>query len=166
MTRVALIGPESTGKSTVGKTLARRFGYTYIPEYARTYVEQLGRPYTYSDVVAIALHQIEEEHANHSGIVLFDTEMIITKVWMQHVYGTVDSRVEHELRNHPMDVYLLFAPDIVAEPDPVRENLNLRQFFFDWYLSEIQATGRPYAIIRGFGEERIQAAHYAIIENE
>ena len=61
MLRVAIIGPESTGKSTLAQQLAEKYHGIYVPEYAREYVEQLqGRPYTYDDVCAIARHQIEQ----------------------------------------------------------------------------------------------------------
>ena len=61
MISIGIIGPESTGKSTLAAYLANRYKGLLIPEYARTYMEQLNRPYTYEDVVAIAKHQITNE---------------------------------------------------------------------------------------------------------
>ena len=163
MIRIGVIGPESSGKSTLCKVLHERYGYQWIKEYARTYVEQLSRPYTYDDVQRIAQQQISEIKGVYpESVVLYDTELIITKVWMEHVYGKVAEEVIEALRAYPMDKYLLLAPDLPAEPDPVRENLDKRQYFFEWYEREIQATGVPYTVIRGEGETRIRNAYKAI----
>ena len=163
MIRIGIIGSESSGKSTLCKVLHERYGYRWIKEYARTYVEQLSRPYTYDDVQRIAQRQISEIKASYpEKVVLYDTELIITKVWMEHVYGKVAEEVIEALRAYPMDKYLLLAPDLPAEPDPVRENLDKRQYFFEWYEREIQATGVPYTVIRGEGETRIRNAYKAI----
>ena len=163
MIRIGVIGPESVGKSTLCRQLSERYGYRWIKEYARTYVEQLSRPYTFDDVQRIAQRQISEIKASYpEKVVLYDTELIITKVWMEHVYGKVAEEVIEALRAYPMDKYLLLAPDLPAEPDPVRENLDKRQYFFEWYEREIQATGVPYNVIRGEGETRIRNAYKAI----
>lgn len=157
MLRVGVIGPESTGKSTLCKTLSERCGYIWIKEYARTYVEQLGRPYTIDDLDCISRQLTADLAADYGDqVVLFDTEMIIMKVWYEHVYGQVPEAVNRALRDYPMDLYLLLAPDIAAQPDPVRENLDNREYFFRWYEREIQATGVPYAVIRGQGEIRTE----------
>ena len=163
MIRIGVIGPESVGKSTLCRQLSERYGYQWIKEYARTYVEQLSRPYTYDDVQRIAQQQISEIKGVYpESVVLYDTELIITKVWMEHVYGKVAEEVIEALRAYPMDKYLLLAPDLPAEPDPVRENLDKRPYFFEWYEREIQATGVPYTVIRGEGETRIGNAYKAI----
>ena len=163
MIRVGVVGAESTGKSTLCRQLAERCGYRWIKEYAREYVENLGRPYTYDDVLLIARQQIAELQASYpEPVVLYDTELIITKVWMQHVYGKVAPEVEQAIQEHPMDIYLILTPDISAEPDPVRENLDKREYFHQWYINEVQQTGKPYYLISGQGAERVQAAYNAI----
>ena len=163
MIKVGVIGPESVGKSTLCRELAERYGYRWIKEYAREYVENLGRPYTFDDVLHIAGQQIRELQATYDEpVVLYDTELIITKVWMQHVYGKVAPEVEQAIRKQPMDIYLILAPDIAAEPDPVRENLDKRDYFFNRYIQEVRQTGQPYFIINGEGETRTQTAYKAI----
>ena len=67
MFKVGIIGPESTGKSSLGQYLAKRYGATYVPEYARDYVASLHRPYTYDDVCHIARTQIAQIKAVDSG---------------------------------------------------------------------------------------------------
>ena len=179
MIRVGVIGAESTGKSTLCKTLSKQYGYHYIEEYARTYVENLDRPYNLADLDTIAEHLIGQICADYNeqvvlfdteldqqpdGLYIFDTELIIMKVWYEHVYGSVPEAVVQALKDYPMNLYLLLAPDIAADPDPVRENLDKREYFHAWYEREIQQTGVPYSVIRGQGEERTQTAVQAIHE--
>ena len=113
--------------------------------------------YTYEDVVNIAQQQVQQlQNSIHGGItegyrsnvVFFDTELIITKVWFLHKFGKCPEFVEKALHDYPMDVYLLCYPDMEWEPDPVRENPDIREYLFDWYEREIQALGIPYYIIR------------------
>ena len=155
MYKVGIIGPESSGKSTLAQYLANKYKGAYVPESAREYVEHLNRPYTYEDVENIAQHQIKELETitnNLSPITnnlyFFDTELIITKVWFLHKYGTCPDWLQEALLRFPMDVYLLCAPDIEWIPDPARENPHIRQYLFDWYEREIQSLGIPYYIIR------------------
>lgn len=163
MLRVGVIGAESTGKSTLCRQLSEQNGWLWIKEYARTYVENLDRAYTYDDVLRIARQQIAERMADYQEpVVLYDTELIITKVWMQHKYGRVAPEVEQAIREYPMDLYLILAPDIDAQPDPVRENLDKREYFHKWYIREVEQTKRPYYIISGPGQIRTLTAVEAI----
>ena len=157
--KVGIIGPESTGKSTLASYLAHRYGGVLVPEYAREYMEKraCASAYTYEDVVNIAQQQVQQlQNCIHGGItegyrskvVFFDTELIITKVWFLHKFGECPDFVEKALHDYPMDVYLLCYPDMEWEPDPVRENPDIREYLFDWYEREIQALGIPYYIIR------------------
>ena len=160
--KIGIIGPESTGKSTLANYLAHRYNGELVPEYAREYMEQLAPTYeyTYQDVVHIARIQIEQLKELHSSstegipkgyrsdIVVFDTELIITKVWFLHKFGHCPEFLEEALHAYPMDVYLLCYPDMEWEPDPVRENPNIREYLFDWYKKEIETLDIPYYIIR------------------
>lgn len=150
MYRIGIIGPESTGKSTLAEYLAHRYEGVLVPEYAREYMENLAPSYgyTYDDVVAIAKQQLSVLSSINSNLVVFDTELIITKVWFLHKFGRCPDFVEQALRDFPMDVYLLCYPDLPWLPDPVRENPDIREYLFDWYEREIQALNIPYYIIR------------------
>ena len=159
MFKVGIIGPESTGKSSLGQYLAKRYGATYVPEYARDYVAALRRPYTYKDVCHIARKQIEEIRAVGSGqttkradneVVFFDTELIVTRVWFDYVYGAAPDWLLSAMQQYKMDTYLLTYPDIPWIPDPTRENGSdeMRLQLFHRYEQEIQALNVPYYIIR------------------
>lgn len=156
MFKVGIIGPESTGKSSLGQYLAKRYGATYVPEYAREYVASLHRPYTYEDVCHIARTQIEQIKDVGSGkweasdIIFFDTELIVTRVWFDYVYGTAPDWLLRAMQQYKMDAYLLTYPDIPWIPDPTRENGSdeMRLQLFHRYEQEIQALDVPYYIIR------------------
>ncbi len=98
---ICILGPESSGKTTLARKIAHTHNAIYIPEYARLYTEMLlkhQRHYTYQDVCRIAQHQMTEwQRLLHDGLsqnrtVVFDTEQIVTQVWFDEVYGhTPDS---------------------------------------------------------------------------
>jgi NadR type nicotinamide-nucleotide adenylyltransferase len=152
MFRVGIIGPESTGKSTLARYLARRYGGVFVPEYARDYMERLAPSYAYNydDVVQIAQEQIRQlaMQKEEEDVVFYDTELIITKVWFLHKYGKCPDFLLKAIEEYPMDVYLLCYPDMPWQPDPVRENPMIREYLFDWYEREIQTLGIPYYIIK------------------
>jgi nicotinamide riboside kinase len=81
-------------------------------------------------------------------VIVFDTELIITKVWFLHKFGECPDFVEEALRTYPMNVYLLCYPDMEWVPDPVRENPNIREYLFNWYKKEIETLDIPYYIIK------------------
>lgn len=159
MYKVGIIGPESSGKSTLARYLAKRYHGLLIPEYAREYVEQKGTTeVSFNELCAIAKHQIEELEnlSSHSLIlsftqpVFFDTELIVTKVWFDYAFGRVPEWLNENIHRFPMDVYLLTYPDIAWVPDPARSNGSdaIRKELFDRYEAEIQALDIPYYIIR------------------
>ena len=156
MFKVGIIGPESTGKSTLAQYLATRYEGLFVVEHARVYLEERARErgsayaYTREDVLRIAQYQVEQlrELSEQEGVSFFDTELIITTVWLEHKYGECPAFVEEALHQYPMDVYLLCYPDLAWEPDPVRENPNIREYLFEWYEREVQALDVPYYIVR------------------
>lgn len=166
MLKIAIIGPESAGKTALAQALAETYSAPWVPEYARGYVEQLSSHYTFDDVCAIAHQQImlEEEYelANDPEMVFFDTDLIITKVWLEYCYGEVPRFVNERLATGFFDLYLLCAPDLPWEPDSVREHGHDREYFFDWYKREIEQLKKPYVVIEGLGDNRLINACHAI----
>ena len=53
--KIVIIGPESTGKSTLSAALAEALDTVWVPEYARAYLEGLGRPYEEADLLRIPI---------------------------------------------------------------------------------------------------------------
>ena len=157
MYKIGVIGPESTGKTSLARYLAKRYNAVYVPEYARTFVEQKGTTeVSYEELCTIARHQIEEMerlHESRQEVAVFDTELIVTKVWFEYAFQKAPEWLDSAIRNYPMDVYLLTYPDLPWVPDPARSNGSdeIRKELFDRYEADIQALEIPYYIIRHEG---------------
>ena len=157
MFRVGIIGPESSGKSTLARYLANRYDGILVPEYAREYVERKGtKEVSYDELCSIARHQIaelervESRKSKVESIYFFDTELIVTKVWFDYAFHEVPEWLDEAIKCYPMDVYLLTYPDLPWIPDPARYNGSdvIRKELFERYEHEIQALNIPYYIIK------------------
>jgi NadR type nicotinamide-nucleotide adenylyltransferase len=165
--RIALIGPESTAKSTLSEDLAANYKTVWVQEHSREYLAGLDRKYMLSDVTAIAQQQLATENellkrANH--LLFADTELIIAKVWCEDVFGETPAWISEQLLPTRYDLYLLTSPDLEWKEDPLRENPHRRDFFFAWYERELRAINARYTVISGSGEQRLQNA-IAAVEN-
>ena len=164
--RIAITGPESSGKTTLAKQLADRFDGQYIPEYAREYVETLNRPYTYEDVEHIAKTQVSQYQETKSAsqqLFFFDTWLLITKVWFNWVYGKTPDWLEDRIRECPIDLFLLCSPDLPWEADPVRENGGENRVkLFEQYLKELHHYGFKFVLVSGSGNSRLANAVAAV----
>jgi NadR type nicotinamide-nucleotide adenylyltransferase len=165
--RILILGPESTGKSTLAEKLAQHYAEPWVPEVAREYLEQLDRPYGYDDLLQIGRQQmqLEDEMAGGAKNHLFcDTDLRVIQVWSQHRYGKVDPWVLEEIARRTYDLILLCAPDLPWQEDPLREHpeLEMRQHFFDVYQQLTQASGFPWTLISGDSAERLSIAIRAV----
>jgi nicotinamide riboside kinase len=115
MIRIAVTGPESTGKTTLARQLARRYGAPWTPEYARYYLRRLNRPYVQDDLLAIARGQLEWEEAKgrrNPEILFSDTCLLVIKIWSEFKYGNCHPWILEQLRAHTYDLYLLCGVDL------------------------------------------------------
>lgn len=165
---IVATGAESTGKTELCRYLAQELDIPWVPELARGYIEQLGRHYTYDDVVEIAQRQIAEFKsviaAGHAAV-LFDTDLIITKVWFDVVYGKCPDWIPEAIRTNPASLHLLCKTDIPWVADSVRENGGpMREKLSAIYRNELEMFGLPYVEIGGSSAERRQTALDAVIK--
>jgi len=164
--KVAILGAESTGKTTLAKKLADHYESIYIPEFAREYIENLNRPYSLNDIVAIAKqHQQNEKDAMRiaNKILFTDTELIIAKVWCEEKFKIVPDYISEHLKAQQYDLYILTANDIPWQNDPVRENPDKRDYLFSLYEKELKNLKANYKIIDGTGETRFLNAIKAMV---
>lgn len=165
--RIAVIGPESTGKSELCQHLARIYETEWVPEYARFHLDRLNRPYEEADLLDIAKGQMiwEDDKAEYADKYLFcDTNLIVMKVWSDHKYGRTDEWILSELAQRKYDFYLLGNIDITWTPDPQREHPRLRKHFFGIYESYLKENNLHYGIVSGIEDLRVACAQQ-LIEN-
>ena len=159
--RIAITGPESTGKSELAKQLAEHYNTVWVPEYARDYLKNTGGKYKKEDILKIAQGQLklENEMAAKANEYLFcDTDLFVTKVWSEYKFGTCDGWILEKILTHQYDLHLLMDIDLEWKEDPLRENPDERQKLFDIYLEELTRYKYPFFIINGKGRERTEAA--------
>lgn len=165
MKRIAITGPESTGKSTLAQQLAAHFNTLWVPEFARDYIAGLNRNYTLTDLENIAHGQLERQRqaeAQNPEILFTDTELLVIKIWAENAFGTCPAWILQALQNQRFDLYLLMNIDLPWEPDPQREHPHLRPHFFHLYQTELERLRFPYKIISGTQTQRLTAALNAI----
>lgn len=159
---IVITGAESTGKTALAKSLASYFGVNWVPELARSYVENLNRPYTYADVENIAKQQINqftESLKTKPDLLFFDTGLIITKVWFEVVYKKCPDWLLTEIDQMPKFLHLLCHTDLPWKADSVRENGGeMRNKLTEIYTTELVKYGYPFKVVKGIGENRLQNA--------
>lgn len=158
MKRIAITGPESSGKTSLAELLSEKLGLTFLPEYAREYLMDRGGKYQQEDLVQIAFGQVKlwSEVNSASGFVA-DTEMLVMKVWSDFKYGKTDQIILDLLDRQQFDHYFLCYPDIPWEEDPLREHPEQRMELFELYLKELEDRKLPFTILRGDISQRLEA---------
>ncbi|MEJ7646002.1 MAG: ATP-binding protein [Chryseolinea sp.] len=163
--KVAVIGPECTGKSALSQFLADHFQTSWVPEYARGYIGNLVRPYEESDLITIAHGQmrIEDEWAlDTKRLLICDTNLYVIKVWSEFKFQSCDKEILEHIATRKYDLYLLTYIDIPWEKDPLREHPGKRQELYELYLNEMRSQSVPFVEIKGERDFRQKTAVEAI----
>ncbi len=163
--RIALFGPESTGKTTLARQLAEVFDTEWVPEYMREYLQkkwdEQGQTCAPSDLLPIALGQMESENrlAARARKVLFtDTNLLELAVYSQVYYGYVSSWLEEAASQAHYDLYFLTYIDVPWEPDDLRDKPDERDEMFRIFEKALQERGLPYIVLKGDKPTRLQKA--------
>ncbi len=188
--RIVIIGPESTGKSTLCQQLAEHYNTQWCPEYAREYLLANGNDYDYMDLLNIAKGQIalEEKYIKlvriagknevrkttiHSPILpnlppssflFIDTDMYVLKVWCEFVFGNCHQWIIDQIVERKYDLYLLCKTDLPWVQDELREypDLASREKLYMIYKDIMINQITPWVDINGNTEERLQKAITAV----
>lgn len=163
--KIAIVGPESTGKSTMSAYLAEHFHTVWVPEFARDYCAALTAPPTWQDEINMFYGQIalEEEYLpKANGLLICDTTFITVKIWSDYTFGRSPQEVLDELPKHPYDLYLLLSIDLPWEEDPLRDFPHMREHFMAVWHKELNELGANYQVISGTGTDRYESAVTAI----
>lgn len=158
MQKIVFTGPECSGKTTISKAIAQPLNAKWIPEYARTYLDTLDRPYEEKDLLEIAKGQQKQELLAAKGGTSFlvcDTSLLVIKIWSDYKYGRCHPWIQKQLTDSPPTLYFLCSPDIPWEADPLREHPAQRMELFEIYKKELKELKSPYILLKGDKELRV-----------
>lgn len=163
---IAIVGPESTGKTTLAQALAERLDAPWVAEVARTWLAGR-RGYAAADVERIARAQLAAESAARRQApprLVLDTDLLVILVWWREKYGPAPPWLTAALARQPRRRYLLASPDLPWAPDPLRESPHDRERLFEVYQAELVARGERFGVVTGAGDARLQSALAALEE--
>lgn len=167
--RIAVVGPESCGKSTLAGQLAatmRAQGLraAQVAEYARTYYAD--RPYlvAMADIEAIARGQLQAEAdaARQHDWLVCDTTVLTCKIWAEVAFGRASPALLQLYRPQDYVLTLLTATDIPWQADPLRSHPAERDWLLGLYQAELAATGITAILLQGSEAQRLQQAWHAV----
>lgn len=182
--RIAIVGPESTGKSELAAALAAHYHTLWVREYAREYLNSLGRDNIYDDLLLIAKGQMRTEEDTVTKVggdakhrqkkpqtlnlnpetIFCDTNLTVIKIWSDFKYGKCDNWILNELKSRTYFLHLLTDIDLPWQADPQREHPHKRKELFEIYLNELKNQQVDFEIVSGIGAERLANA-VSIIES-
>jgi nicotinamide riboside kinase len=163
--KIAIYGPESTGKTTLAKQLAAHFNTVWTPEFAREYLQQKWdrsqEVCTLADMMPIALGQtqLENEKLALANTFLFcDTNVLVTKVYSDIYYKTCEPELEKAAFEHHYDLFFLTDVDIPWQKDDLRDSAQYRDQSFQVFKETLIAHNKPYILLSGNQDTRLEKA--------
>ena len=178
--KVVVIGPESTGKSSLCEQLANHYNTEWVKEYAREYLLTNGTEYSYDHLLEIAKSQLDLENAaiqlvenkttntsasnSSSEIILLDTNMYVLKVWCEFVFEKCHPWILNQIVENSYDLYLLCDVDLPWVKDELREypDLEIREKLYHHYKDLLVNQSTPWVNISGNYQQRLENAINAI----
>jgi HTH-type transcriptional repressor of NAD biosynthesis genes len=168
--KVVLFGPESTGKTTLSKQLARYYNTVWAPEFARDYLQKKWnnerKTCEAEDLIEIAFGQMKLENKlakKADKVLICDTDLLETKVYSEEYYGGfVDENLDKAAKKNQYDLYLLTYIDTPWEEDDLRDRPGLRLEMFTAFENALKKHNRNYILLKGDKETRLKNATKAI----
>lgn len=186
MKKIVIIGPESTGKSTLCEQLAAHYNTLWCPEYAREYLLKHGTNYSFEDLLTIAKGQLalEEKYIEsvlssreseiktnglqnadsrfrtQDSLLFIDTDMYVMKVWCEFVFGSCHRFILDQIVKRKYDLYLLCNVDLPWVKDELREypDLETRSRLYLIYKDILINQSVPWVDVSGNYDERLRKA--------
>jgi NadR type nicotinamide-nucleotide adenylyltransferase len=173
--KIVVIGPESTGKSTLCEKLAAHYNTIWVQEYAREYLLKNGTDYTFDNLLDVAKGQLNNEQqaidklqnsplTTHYSPLIIDTDMYVIKVWCEFVFGQCHHWILNRIIERKYDLYLLCNVDAPWIKDDLREypDLVTREKLYHHYKDIMVNQNVPWVDISGSYEQRLQKAIEAV----
>lgn len=157
--KIAIIGPESTGKTTLTKDLTTAMNGVCVEEYARVYLEDK-TGYILKDLITIAKHQLrlekEAEVKAKKQYVFCDTNLLVIIIWAKYMFDEVPDILKKLYQPQDFLVHVLCKPDIPWEPDPLREHPHERDEILKFYETFLKSYKIPYLVVSGERDDRVE----------
>lgn len=164
--KVVLFGPESTGKTTLSRQLARHYNSVWVPEYARDYLQDKWnnerKTCEPKDLLPIAIGQMALENKlakKTDSVLICDTDLLETKVYSEAYYsGTCDPILDTYALKNSYDLYFLTYIDTPWEADDLRDKPDERERMFNAFELALKTYKKPYLLLKGNKKERLELA--------
>ena len=164
--RIVLYGPESSGKTTLAKALAKQFQTTWVPEFARNYLQekwdQKKEVCSLEDLIIIAKGQINQENnliEDANKFLFCDTNILITKAWSEtHFNGYCAPEIQYWVDTFKYDHYFLTDIDVPWEADDLRDRPNNRKQMLDYFENILKNKKASYTLLKGNLNLRLEKA--------
>jgi NadR type nicotinamide-nucleotide adenylyltransferase len=173
--KIVVLGPESTGKSSLCAAIAAHYQTIWTPEYARQFLAEHGTKYSYDDLLTIAKGQIKNEDISiellgqknadnqdqaTTNKLILDTDMYVMKVWCEYVFNNCHHYILEQINQRSYDLYLLCDIDLPWAADEMREypEAGPRLELFTLYKDLLINQKTPWGIVSGTGNQRTKNA--------
>ncbi|PQJ80208.1 AAA family ATPase [Polaribacter porphyrae] len=168
--KIVLFGPESTGKTTLSRQLANHYNTVWAPEFAREYLQEKWnnerKTCEQKDILPIAFGQMNLENKlaqKADKVLICDTDLLETKVYSEEFYGGfVEPQLNEAAKKNQYDLYLLTYIDTPWEADDLRDRPKQRLEMFNAFEKALKENNKPYLLLKGDKETRLQKATEAI----
>jgi len=155
--KIVLTGPESSGKTTLAAQLAAALNTLWVKEFARFFLDGLGRPYVHSDLPTILRGQLAWEawyRQKCTQTLICDTDWTVLYIWEQYRFAPQQALIQIPENVDERVLYGLCAPDFPWQPDPLREHPKERAVLFEQYEQLLRTQNLPFTILSGSPEKR------------
>ncbi len=164
--KVVLFGPESTGKTTLSKQIAKYFNTLWVPEYAREYLQKkwdsTKKTCERSDILPIAIGQMKKENElslSVKNLLICDTNLLETKVYSEIYFnGYCDQQLQKYALKNKYDLYFLTGIDVPWTPDDLRDKPNERKKMYLNFKDALTLTENKFVELEGNKQERLKKA--------
>jgi NadR type nicotinamide-nucleotide adenylyltransferase len=176
--RIAVVGPESSGKSTLTAHLATHFSGVGAAEYGRTYLDAVPSQWVnradgtsgFNEEALLTIlrgHRASVEALalqSATGVLFSDTEAIVTACWSRALLGYVPAEVMTCIREQRYDLYLVASATETWADDGTRvhADYDVRKQFEEACLELLRSHGYRFVVLRGTWAERTRQAESAV----
>jgi HTH-type transcriptional repressor of NAD biosynthesis genes len=169
--RICIVGAESTGKTTLAKSLAKLYKTEWVPEYGRLYTEQniadvFHHHWTDKEFIHITKtqNQMEDDTARRCNKVLIcDTDAFATSIWYERYFHKRSSAVEGLAAGRAYDLYIVTDPDTPHIQDGYRDgNEGIRRWMHQRFIEKMEFWGKDYLLVSGSPDERLKQSAQVI----